>query len=77
MRHLQSEHPLAFPDDPGASRLLARGKRKALLKAAAEAHEDLIDMNQFGRRAPVRGSFHVSDLHTGLTILSRQLLFNA
>lgn len=40
---------LGLADDPGASRLLARGKRKALLKAASEAHEDLIDMKQFWR----------------------------
>ena len=40
---------LGLADDPGASRLLAGGKRKALLKAAAEAHEDWIDMKRFWR----------------------------
>ncbi|RIA46389.1 inorganic triphosphatase YgiF [Hephaestia caeni] len=37
---------LGLADDPGAGRLLVGGKRKALLEAAAEAHEDLIDIKR-------------------------------
>lgn len=40
---------LGLADDPGASRLLTGSKRKLLLKAAAEAHEDWIDMKRFWR----------------------------
>jgi len=40
---------LGLADDPDAARLLAGGKRKALLEAAAEAHEDLIDVKRFWR----------------------------
>ncbi len=38
---------LGLADDPDAGRLLAGGKRKPLLDAAAGAHEDLIDMKRF------------------------------
>ncbi|SNT23369.1 CHAD domain-containing protein, partial [Sphingomonas laterariae] len=40
---------LGLADDPDAARLLAEGKREALLEAAVDAHEDLIDMKQFWR----------------------------
>lgn len=40
---------LSIANDPEALQLLARGKRKALLASAADAHEDLIDANRFWR----------------------------
>lgn len=40
---------LGFADDPAASALLGKGKRKALLEAAAGSHDDLIDTRRFWR----------------------------
>lgn len=40
---------LGIADDPDASKLLAKGKRKALLNAAADAHDELVDTKQFWR----------------------------
>src|SRR3546814_18410767 len=42
---------LGLADDPDAARLLAGGKRKALLAAAAAAHVDLIDVERLLRCA--------------------------
>lgn len=40
---------LGLAGEPDAKRLLARGKRKALLASAADAHEDLIETRPFWR----------------------------
>jgi inorganic triphosphatase YgiF len=40
---------LGLADDPDASRLLASGKKKTLLIAAADAHDELMDIKHFWR----------------------------
>jgi CHAD domain-containing protein len=40
---------LGIIDDPGASALLGKAKKKVLLVAAADAHDELMDANQFWR----------------------------
>jgi CHAD domain-containing protein len=42
-------HSIGVSGDPEADALLARGKRKALISAAADAHETLVDRKRFWR----------------------------